>query len=356
MKLTCNICNECFDKCNKDYICGHLKIHSKKLNKDYNIIRIEYILFNFPDFNSKEKFEKIYNENSIPDFKKKYNLGQNDLKRLCEHYNIKRRTIQDTNGSGGMCHIRAEKTNYEKYGAKNVLSKGTLIYEKRNKTVQEKYGVSNVFEIKEIKDKLKSDEFWLEKYGLTISEFKSKIAKEHYNLLSDDEKTEWLERTIHKAGVDRFKTIKHNSHSTSSIENKVKKFLIDLDYGFIQQKRLQIKSRRYYFYDICIEPLKLMIEINGSYWHANPQIYKKDDIINYPGYSITAYEKWQNDILKEDYAIKNGYRVIVIWDNELEKCKTTEQFKLLLFQKLTELENNGYSYLSGRNPEQFKKI
>lgn len=61
----------------------------------------------------------------------------------------------------------------------------------------------------------------------------------------------------------------------SSIEKQVKKFLIDLDYDFIQQKRLLISKRHYYYYDLCIDSLKLMIEINGSYWHANPRIYKK---------------------------------------------------------------------------------
>ena len=94
-----------------------------------------------------------------------------------------------------------------------------------------------------------------------------------------------------------------------------------------------------------------MIEINGSYWHANPRIYKKDDLINYPGQTITAFEKWQIDILKENFALKNGYRVIAIWDDELKNCTTAENFKDLLLQKITELENNGYAYLSGRNPE-----
>lgn len=354
--MKCNICNECLDNKNANYIHGHLLKHANKLNRKYIELRVEYLLYNFPEFSTKESFEQIYNETSIPMFKKKYNIGQNDIFTLCNYYNIIPRNIKEANKSGGLCQKHIIESNLKKYGTTNVLSKGTPIYEKRNRTVQEKYGVSNVFAIEEIKNKLNSDDFWIEKYGLTLSEFRSKIQKEQWNTLSDDEKTDWLERSIHKPGVDRFETIKHNSHSTSSIEKQVKKFLIDLDYDFIQQKRLLISKRRYYYYDLCIDSLKLMIEVNGSYWHANPRIYKKDDLINYPGYSITAYEKWQKDILKEDYALKNGYRVITIWDDELKNCTTAEQFKQLLFQKLTELENNGYSYLSGRNPEQFKKI
>lgn len=347
--MKCNICNECLDNKNANYIHGHLLKHANKCGCDYIKLRIEYLLYNFPEFSSKELFEQIYNKTSIPMFKKQYNLGQNDIFTLCNYYNIIPRNIKEANKSGGIAQKHIIETNLKKYGTINVLSKGTPVYEKRNKTVKEKYGVSNVFEIKEIKDKINSDAFWLEKYGLTMHDFKSKIAKEHYESLSDDEKTEWLERTIHKPGIDRFKTIKHNSHSTSNIEKQVKKFLIDLDYNFIQQKRLMITARRYYYYDLCIEPLKLMIEVNGSYWHANPKVYKKDDLINYPGYTITAFEKWQNDILKEDFALKHGYRVIVIWDNELKTCLTAEMFKNLLLQKLSELEINGYSYICGRN-------
>ena len=61
---------------------------------------------------------------------------------------------------------------------------------------------------------------------------------------------------------------------------------------------------------------KIIIEINGDYVHANPKIYKADDIIRLPGSSYTAHEKWERDLAKLTHFHNLGYHVIVIWESD----------------------------------------
>lgn len=62
-------------------------------------------------------------------------------------------------------------------------------------------------------------------------------------------------------------------------------------------------------------------------------MYNTTDLINYPGRIITAAEKWQEDIDKEDFALTNGYRTIVLRDKEIETINTCEELKQLLLKK-----------------------
>lgn len=60
-----------------------------------------------------------------------------------------------------------------------------------------------------------------------------------------------------------------------------------------------------------------IIEFNGDYWHANPEIYKEDDFIN----GKTAEETWKKDDLRYEFLKSAGYNVLVVWENEWKKDK-----------------------------------
>jgi len=57
-----------------------------------------------------------------------------------------------------------------------------------------------------------------------------------------------------------------------------------------------------------------LIEYYGDYWHCNPKIYDKD----YYNRRIakTASEKWKSDQDKNDYAMRNGFSVMVVWEKD----------------------------------------
>ena len=81
-----------------------------------------------------------------------------------------------------------------------------------------------------------------------------------------------------------------------------------------------------FFYDYVLKSKKKCIEFNGDYWHMNPSIYNEDDV-GYFGYN--ASEIWEKDRIKNNALEKEGFEILVIWENEykenknliVEKCK-----------------------------------
>lgn len=75
-----------------------------------------------------------------------------------------------------------------------------------------------------------------------------------------------------------------------------------------------------YCYDIGSRKSRKLIEINGTYWHADPRIYKDEDILFG---SKKALEIWARDAEKISYVKDLGYQVHVVW--ELDFCKNPNQ-------------------------------
>ena len=69
-----------------------------------------------------------------------------------------------------------------------------------------------------------------------------------------------------------------------------------------------------------------LIEINGDYWHCNPKFY--DETFYNKSKQKTAKELWEIDARKREIAEQNGYKLLVVWENDyntnpntvIEKC------------------------------------
>lgn len=73
-------------------------------------------------------------------------------------------------------------------------------------------------------------------------------------------------------------------------------------------------------FDFVIIDNKKVIEFNGDKYHANPKIYEKNDIpLKYIG--KTSEEIWDNDKLKNQKLINNGYELKIIWESDYKKNK-----------------------------------
>lgn len=73
-----------------------------------------------------------------------------------------------------------------------------------------------------------------------------------------------------------------------------------------------------YFYDWVDCDNKIVIELHGDYWHANPRLYNKDDII----FDTTAGDIWTKDLEKSNLAERNGFCVFVVWLNKQTKINS----------------------------------
>ena len=73
------------------------------------------------------------------------------------------------------------------------------------------------------------------------------------------------------------KLLKGLKNRLSKLHQKIKNELQLYKIGFVSEQRVDR-----YLVDELNENKKIIIEINGDYIHANPKIYKLDDIIRLP--------------------------------------------------------------------------
>lgn len=145
----------------------------------------------------------------------------------------------------------------------------------------------------------------------------------------------WLEKNNGFPDEDRF---------ISSLEEKIKDCLLEENYNeFEQQVFYRVKSTEKIFsYDFRIKVNKQLhiLEINGDYYHCNPQKYNKD----YFNERLEKFseEIWKKDRIKRNEALKNDKMCdwyTAIWESEI-KNKTNKEIKELLNEIL---QNKKYS-------------
>lgn len=71
----------------------------------------------------------------------------------------------------------------------------------------------------------------------------------------------------------------------------------------------------YHQVDLFIEP-NICVEVDGDYWHANPDKYKAEDRINK---NMRASDVWARDIRITHKLNLLGYNVIRIWEFDIKK-------------------------------------
>lgn len=101
--------------------------------------------------------------------------------------------------------------------------------------------------------------------------------------------------------------LKKNRYKMTRPE-KLMKFLLEsanisCKYNFILNNKFQ--------YDFIVINKKLLIEVHGDYWHCNPKFYPNGPINSRQEFKILR------DIEKQKYANNNGYKIIYVWEDEL---------------------------------------
>jgi len=308
-KWKCPFCIKQLDLKNKYTKSGHLArcIAWKKYKED--ILTKEYL-----------ENEYINKGRSALEISQEHNLGSAiAIINRIKYFNIKTRNSSDAKLQL-KCKEKYENTCLERYGEINALSKGTVPFKKRNETVKERYGVDNVFQLESVINKIADDNYWLEKYGVNRSQYLSQLKKNTWKKLSYEEKIEWLKKSLWK----------YPKNWISKLEDRIYEIISKLNSPITRQ--FCIKK---YHYDFLLGK-KLIIEVNGDYWHANPRKYKKDDILHFPNnYFVKAEKLWNRDKKKKIFAEKNGYKLIYIWEDEIVKHSDKEVVDLL-FNKIKE--------------------
>jgi hypothetical protein len=251
--------------------------HIKNCFGDDKDWKYQYIIHNFSDL-TRDKIKELYVEKkwSMNMIRDSYELDLKSINYLIGYYGFNTRTISES-------HMlkeykdRIESTNLKKYGAINPLSKGTLPFIKRNKTVKDKYGCENVFQVLDI------------------------FVKDWNNF--------------------------GKNSMISSLNSQMYEILDELEISYIPEHRLKYIDEenkiRFKSYDIKIG--NILIEVNGDYWHANPEKYKPTDTFQFPKLTLTAKQIWNLDIYKKEIAESQGYELIYIWESEFKNIENVKQ-------------------------------
>jgi len=92
--------------------------------------------------------------------------------------------------------------------------------------------------------------------------------------------------------------------------------------GFKYEKQFHCAP---YYPDFYLADFNLLVEIDGDYWHANPDRFMPDDIVGKKGKS--AKEIWKCDAKKNAVYAEKGFSVLRIWESELFEKSTQDIFE-----------------------------
>lgn len=267
--------------------------------------------------------EYLEQEASISDLLK-HGLKRYQWIKLIEHFGFEYRGSKQAATKSRL--LKIEETCLKKFGVKNA-SQDESIKRKKAQTFIENYGVDNIRKSDEFKERHKQtmqDRYGKgslpNRYGRKTEWWKQFSPEERqkmlapagpgytkwWNALSQEERDIIIQQRIETA-------MKNGRSYSSKLEDRVAAMLDELS---IKHKRQLFIGRK--SYDFAL-PGRVLIEVQGDYWHANPTIYKAEDKFPNVGAGMTAMEIWERDAEKKRYAESKGFKVIYLWESDVPK-------------------------------------
>lgn len=291
--------------------------------------RIEKLIEKFPLL-TKEKLTELYVEQqkSLPMIHSEFGIDFKACTDLLRYYQIPVRTISQsrTTENGKRRILQGLK---DKYGVDNP-SQLEWVKEKKKRTFRKHYGVNNIW---------KSSEYykWLEDYML-IHYGVSRISTNPWGWRGAGQKRKAERVSKLWAGRDKW-WASLSDEERSAIMSKVcgaNTFGSKIETAVGNAlDRIHISYRRWVSignrnFDFKIDGCKILIEVNGDFWHANPSQYSADDVVHYPDGDRKVRDIWNNDSRKRLTAERNGYKLVVLWESDIKRMTNAELEKQLI--------------------------
>lgn len=104
---------------------------------------------------------------------------------------------------------------------------------------------------------------------------------------------------------------KHPQYGTSKLEEYfAKEFLDKLGVEYVYQFEAKDIKR---FYDFYIPNSNLIIEIDGDFWHGNPEKYSDDELRGHQKHARRV------DEYKDKWALLHSIPILRIWESDIRK-------------------------------------
>lgn len=180
-------------------------------------------------------------------------------------------------------YIRSLKLSKASSGSNNPMYQKTMTEDQKKK---QKESYSNYLKNRSEEEK--------EKISLATSHLQKKLYQ------SDPEKYRQQRREAGKLSHIANGKYKKNKPEIKVSEQLYKMGLNNFDYSIILDG---------YQFDFGCKKHKLLLEVQGDYWHGNPHIYTKLNSIQ--------ENIQQKDKLKAEFALKHGFKLFYIWESEI---------------------------------------
>lgn len=183
-------------------------------------------------------------------------------------------------------------------------------------------GENNPMFGKSIKDFMTKEKYqlWLQH----VKEIHSKFSDEQKKQFS--EKMKLVQKRIQesdpiayaemKSRAGRSSVSKSQRYKKTKPEIKLEEFLkqnnIEYDYSCIMGSK-----ERCFQYDFIIRHRRILIEVQGNYWHGHPDMYNEDGTDGKKKLNYTQRKNIERDKLKEQFAIEKNFKLIYIWESEI---------------------------------------
>lgn len=130
----------------------------------------------------------------------------------------------------------------------------------------------------------------------------SKANKEYYSI---PENNPMFGKTHTPEAIKKIFAYRHMNKLEEKVANELKRNGIDYIFQFPIEDEKVCK-----FYDFKIKDRPIIIEVDGDFWHGNPET-------NHHYYKMEKIK--ENDLLKEEMAKKRGYSIVRLWERDINK-------------------------------------
>lgn len=150
-------------------------------------------------------------------------------------------------------------------------------------------------------------------------------------------------RTVKKANAVRRTVRRHPKYGTSKLEEDfARDFLDKLGVKYVYQFEASSIGR---WYDFYLPFHNLLIEIDGSYFHADPRVIKEEDM------NPMQKRNKRVDELKDKWALMHGIPIMRIWEKDIRESpkKVMEELKKRLYienEKMVIKENKSKRHIN----------
>ena len=249
---------------------------------------------------------------------------------------------------------RYKETCLKKYGIDNYSK--TNEYKNRYKeTCLKKYGVTSYTKTDECKEKIK--ETSIKKYNanhysesIEYSKNRKSVTSKKYEKILNDKKLGKINLhnkyfvNYHCNLCNNDMNINFNTFRQRLIYNNINPCIIcnPLEKQYSEKEKEILKYIKTFYSNIILEnnkeilngleldiylpELKIAIEFDGTYWHADKRFYKADDLINF---KYTASEIWERDEYKNKLCENKNIKLIRIkeYDYDINKDEIFKNLK-----------------------------